>query len=69
MAELSEDDCLAISRTPLEPTIGHLRKSLQTAIESEDADSRKTEAFPDEGGSDSTESDNDPSLWAHSQIY
>ena len=28
MAELSENDCLAISRTPLEPTIGNLRKSL-----------------------------------------
>lgn len=44
MAELSEDDCLSISRTPLEPTIGHLRKSLQTAIETDEADSQLVKA-------------------------
>ena len=56
IAKLSKDDCLAISRTPLEPTIGHLRNSLQTAIENDGADSQKTEAYSDEErGSDSSE--------------
>ena len=60
IAKLSENDCLAISRTPLEPTIGNLRKSLQTAIETKNADSRKTKAILDKGrGSDSIEPDND----------
>lgn len=58
MAELSEEDCVAISRTPLEPTIGYLRTRLQRAIESDAADSQKTEAFLDEDrDSDSTEAD------------
>lgn len=53
---LSEDDCLAISRAPLE--IGDLRKPLQKAIEADEADSQKTQAFSDE--SDSTEADDEP---------
>ena len=58
MAELSEDDCLAISRAPLE--IGYIRQSLQTAIEIDAADTRRTEASSDESGS--TEGD-DESGW------
>ena len=59
MAELSEDECLAISRSPLEPAIGHLRNSLWTAIEIDATDSQKTEFFPsdEERESDSTEVD------------
>ena len=61
MAELSEEDCLVISRTPL--TIGHLRKSLQRAIETDVGDqtnSQKTQAFSDdERESDSTEADDE----------
>jgi hypothetical protein len=56
MIELSEDDCLAISRAPLE--IGHLRKPLQKAIEADEADSQKTQAFSDE--SNLTEADDEP---------
>ena len=55
MAELSEDDCLAISRAPLE--IGHLRKPLQKAIEADGADSQKTQASSDE--SNLAEGDNE----------
>lgn len=55
MAELSEDDCLAISRAPLE--IGHLRKPLQKVIEADGPDSQKTQASPDE--SNLTEADDE----------
>lgn len=58
MAELSGEDCLAILRTMLEPTIGYLRTQLQKAIELDAADSQKTEAFLDEDRDrDSTEAD------------
>ena len=56
MAELSDDECLAISRAPLE--IGYIRQSLQTAIETDAADTLRTEASSDESGS--TEGDNEP---------
>ena len=48
MADLSEEDCLVIRGFPLEPTIGHLRKPLQQAIESNSTDSQKTKAFSSE---------------------
>ena len=56
MAELSEDDCLVISRAPLE--IGHLRQSLQKAVETNAADTLRTEASSDKSGS--TEEDEEP---------
>ena len=58
MAEPFEDDCLAISRAPLE--IGYIRQSLQTAIETNAGDTRSIEASSDESGS--TEAD-DESGW------
>ena len=63
MADLSEEDCLAIRRFPLEPTIGHLREPLQQAIESDSAESQKTEAFSsEETESDSKEADEEPGI-------
>ena len=63
MADLSQDDYLAIRRFPLEPAIGHLRKSLQQAIENDSTESQKTEAFlSEETKSDSTEVDEEPGI-------
>ena len=70
MAELSEDDCLAISRSPLEPTIGHLRRFLHRAIEIDDADSQKTQTFSDdEETSDSTEADDEPGWYPYARTH
>ena len=70
MAELSEDCCLAISRTSLEPVIGHLRQSVHAAIEKENTDPQRTEAISDgERESDSTEPDNDPGSFERPYRY
>ena len=53
MAEISEEDCLVIRQSPLEPTIGHLRQLLQQAIKKNSTDSDKTEPLSPE---DQTES-------------
>lgn len=57
MVELTEDECLAISRSPLE--IAHLRGPLQAAIENDCTDSQQTHPLPsdDDRDSDSTEVD------------
>jgi hypothetical protein len=56
MAEQSEDDCLATSRAPL--AIGYIRQSLQTAIETNAADTLRIETSSD--GSGSTEGNDEP---------
>ena len=54
MAELSEEDCIAILHHPLEQAVRHLRPTLAVINESEASDSQKT-LTSDE--SDSTEAD------------
>ena len=61
MANVSDDDCLIIQRSPLEPAIGHLRKSLRHALKNGFTESPKSETFSSEEKtqSNSTEANED----------
>ena len=45
MAYVSDDDCFIIQESPLEPVIGHLRKSLEQALKKGFTESPKSETF------------------------
>lgn len=59
MAEISDRVHLNITKYPLEPDVGRLRKSLKDAIESKSSDSQKTEKFSSEEETDSGSAESD----------